>query len=201
MAKKPNISKILNVFGNVLILVSLIFLYLTFAPVIKEEVKYQKREVFHQVPVAKDLTPPNKNFSIVIPKIGAVAPIYANIDPFNEKEYLSILHKGVAQARGTKLPGEEGNVYLFAHSTDAFYNVGRYNAVFYLLGKLKKGDEIQIFYKGREIKYSVSEVKVVSADSVKYLGTIGGGKTLTLQTCYPPGTTIERLIVVANQVE
>lgn len=194
-------TKILNIFGNVLILISLIFLYLTFAPALKEEVTYQTREIFHQTPSVKDLTPPSKDFSIVIPKIGAVSPVFANVNPFDESKYLPILYKGVAQASGTKLPGENGNVYLFAHSTDAFYDVGRYNAVFYLLGKLEKGDEIQVYYKGKEFKYSVDEVKVVPADSIKYLGNVGQGKTLTLQTCYPPGTTLKRLIVIASQLE
>ena len=32
--------------------------------------------------------------------------------------------------KGTALPNEtNGNVYLFAHSTDSLLNVGRYNAV------------------------------------------------------------------------
>jgi hypothetical protein len=39
---------------------------------------------------------------------------------------------GVAHAKGTVFP-HKGNIYLFAHSTDNWWNVGRYNAVFYLL--------------------------------------------------------------------
>ena len=52
---------------------------------------------------------------------------------FNKNEFLPVLRKGIAHAKGTALPNEtNGNVYLFAHSTDSLLNVGRYNAVFTL---------------------------------------------------------------------
>jgi len=183
--------------SNVLIFFGIAILALIFAPVLKEETVYQARQII-KTPV--DLTPPNKDFSIVIPKIAAIAPVVAGVDATDPKKYLSALRRGVAHAAGTSLPGQNGNVYLFAHSTDAFYNVTTYNAVFYLIGKLNKDDEITIFYKGKEIKYKVYDKKVVSADSSQYFGKIADGKTLTLQTCYPPGTTLERLVVLAKEI-
>jgi sortase A len=194
---KKDLTKKFNFFGDFLILLGILLLVFIFAPVAKEEVTYQTRQILNREP---DLTPPNKEFSIVIPKIAAVSAIIANVDSQNKNAYLSALHRGVAHAKGTSYPGEEGNVYLFAHSTDTFYNVGRYNAVFYLIGKLEINDEIEIFYKGELIKYKVSEKKVVNADQIKYLGKIDDENTLTLQTCYPPGTDWKRLIVVAKEV-
>ena len=187
----------LNLFGNLLILAAGFILFFTFGPALKEEAEYSVRQTLK---IEKDLTPPNTDFSIVIPKIGAVAPVFENTDPFDPRKYLPILLKGVAHAKDTALPGEFGNTYLFAHSTDAFYNVGRYNAVFYLLGKLEKGDKIEVYYKGEKIEYEVAEKKVVGPEAVKYLGKLGEWSTLTLQTCYPPGTTLKRLVVVANQI-
>jgi len=198
MRNKKSLIIILNLAGNILILLSIMFLFFTFGPAASEEVKYQTREVLKKELV--ELEPPNTDFSIVIPKIGAVAPVIANTDPINPENYLSALRRGVAHAAGTAFPGEFGNTYIFAHSTDTFYNVGAYNAVFYLLGKLEEGDEIKVFYQDKEYIYIVQEKKVVSPEAVKYLGDFGG-KTLTLQTCYPPGTTLKRLIVIAEQVE
>ncbi len=198
MRNKKSLIIILNLAGNILIFLSIMFLFFTFGPAVTEEVKYQTREVLKKEPV--ELEPPNTNFSIVIPKIGAVAPVIANTDPINPENYLSALRRGVAHAAGTAFPGEFGNTYIFAHSTDTFYNVGAYNAVFYLLGKLEKGDEIKVFYQDKEYIYIVQEKKVVAPEAIKYLGDFGG-KTLTLQTCYPPGTTLKRLIVIAEQVE
>ncbi len=183
--------------SNVLVFLGIATLALIFAPVLKEETIYRVHQI---VKTQADLTPPNKDFSIVIPKIDAVSPIIANVDTSDPKNYLPALKRGVAHAAGTSLPDEEGNVYLFAHSTDTFYNASYYNAVFYLIGKLNDGDQISIFYKGKEIKYEVYDKKVVSPDSSQYFGKIGDGKTLTLQTCYPPGTTLKRLVVLAREI-
>lgn len=194
--------------GSLLIAVSLLIIAYIFTPVAKQEVKYNLERVgkvkyiVDQEPLntfEKRLDPPNTDFSIVIPKIGATAPIIDNVNPNDETAYLKALRRGVAHATGTAQPGAKGNVYLFAHSTDAFYNVNTYNAVFYLIGKLEKGDEIYVYYQGEKIKYIVDYKKVVSADDVKYLGDLEQDKkTLTLQTCYPPGTTFKRLVIVAD---
>ncbi len=209
MGKNKNIwRKRLDILGSALILAALAILVFTFWPVAKEEAKYSYKQTFNikysvdPQPGTKEkkLTPPNTDFSIVIPKIGAVAPVVAEVDPIDPQNYLAALKKGVAHAKGTAYPGNFGNTYIFAHSTDTFYNVGRYNAVFYLLGKLEKGDEIDIWYKEKRIKYEVTDKKVVDANAVQYLGKQGEWNTLTLQTCYPPGTTLKRLVIVANQV-
>ena len=54
------------------------------------------------------------------------------------------MSEGVAQAKGTAVPGEEGNVFIFSHSGSDFYQADRFNAVFYLLDKLGKGDQIDL---------------------------------------------------------
>jgi sortase A len=198
---KSSYSYYLNLAGEVLIVFSLMILFFTYGPAAKQEIVYQAKQAFAKddKDLEKEITPPNKEFSIVIPKIGASSPVFANVNPFDEKEYLPVLRKGVAHAKWSSLPGRLGNTYLFAHSTDAFYNVGRYNAVFYLLGKLEKGDAIYIYYNGEKYVYRVSDKKVVDAKDVFYLGKSGRSNTLTLQTCYPPGTTLKRLVVVAYQ--
>lgn len=147
----------------------------------------------------KILIPKSADFSIIIPKIGASSKIIENVDPSNEKEYLPALGKGVAHAKGTAFPGLGGNIYLFAHSADTFWNVGRYNAVFYLLKELKPGDEIYIFFMGRRYNYVVNDSRIVESTETQYLqANIGAGEQLILQTCWPPGTTWKRLLVFAK---
>ena len=205
---KPKFLKVLDFTGTVLIFLSVLGIILTFGPATSYEVKYQTKETVNKIleksslksPLPeKEITPVNTDFSIVIPKIEASAAIVDNVDPFNEKEFLIALRRGVAHAKGTSYPGEIGNTYLFAHSTDAFYNVGRYNAVFYLIGKLDSGDQVDIYYKGVKFEYLVYDKMVVSPENVSYLKPIKAGvSTLTLQTCYPPGTTLKRLVVLAQ---
>lgn len=217
---------ILRTLGNFLILSSLFMIGKTFHLPVREEIRYFiEKKMGKKYAVVKEerktaeisrprgllakainfkqtevLIPVDPNFSIVIPKIAANAKILANIDPVDEKTYLEALQKGVAHAAGTAFPGEGGHIFLFAHSTDYFWNVGTYNAVFYLLGKLVKGDEVNVFYKGQRYVYKVIDKKIVDPKQVEYLTRKSNKEFLTLQTCWPPGTTFKRLLVFAVRV-
>jgi len=145
------------------------------------------------------ILPKNAQFSVVIPKIGANSNIIENVDPSNEDEYLRALALGVAHAKGTSFPGLGGTTYLFAHSADNFWNVGTYNAVFYLLNKLEQGDEINIYFQGTRYKYLVDRIEIVDPSQVEFITSQRGqGEELVLQTCYPPGTTWKRTLVFAR---
>lgn len=147
----------------------------------------------------QELVPPDEEFSIVIPKIGASAKVFPNVDPSNEDDFLPKLSEGVAHAQGTVFPGLPGNIYLFAHSTDNFWNAGRYNAIFYLLKDLKEGDEIAVFFKGERHNYFVTQTRVVDSSDVSFITEADtGNEQLILQTCWPPGTTWKRLLVFAR---
>jgi len=146
----------------------------------------------------KVLIPVSSEFSVVVPKIGANEKVFPNVDPNNENEYLQVLKNGIAHAKGTAFPGMNGTTYLFAHSTDNFWNVGRYNAVFYLLNKMEKGDEITLFYNGKRFDYVVRDTKIVDPSDTHFIASnIGQGERVILQTCWPPGTAWKRLLVFA----
>ena len=206
-------KKILSTF---LIISGLMILLFIFGPVLTEELQYRfdraggfryslEADPDFPQPQIRQLVPQDKGFGIVIPKINVNASIFPDVDPNNPKEFLPILRKGVAHAKGSAFPDEEGNVFLFAHSSDSFYNVGRYNAIFYLIGKLEKGDEVDVFYRNKRYEYEVIAKGVVEPLGIKpYLDkTISKDdeNTITLQTCYPPGTTLKRLIVLAKLTE
>jgi sortase A len=146
------------------------------------------------------LVPVSPEFSVVIPKIGANAPIIDNVDTADETAYSAVLKKGVAHALGTAYPGEGGHIFLFAHSTDYWWNVTTYNAVFYLLGKLVVGDEINVFFKGQRYVYHVIGSVIVDPSQVEYITRKTNTEFLTLQTCWPLGTTFKRLLVFATRV-
>lgn len=144
------------------------------------------------------LIPKDTYFSVLIPKIGANAQVFPNVDPTDEGQYLAALKKGVAHAKGSVFPGLPGATYLFAHSTDAWYDVGRYNAVFYLLKDLTVGDQVVIFFKNKRYNYTVTSSKIVPGSDVSELTNAQTGtERVVLQTCWPPGTTLERLLVTA----
>lgn len=192
MKKLP---QILIAFGSLLIISSLLLFFYIFAPVAKVEINYALNK-----PKNLEIKPIDKEFGIVIPKIGANAKIVPQVDPYNANIYQMALTKGVAQARGTAMPSEIGNMFLFSHSSANILEAARYNSVFYLLSKLKKDDEVDIYYKQQKYKYKISEIKLVDAKDVSYLNPKSEVKTLTLMTCWPPGTTYKRLLVIAREV-
>lgn len=149
-------------------------------------------------PNIKVLVPKDPNFSIIVEKIGADAPIVPSVDASNKAAYTAALKRGVAHALGTSFPGEPGVTYLFAHSTDTIFNVPRFNAVFYLLKDLTAGDKIVIFFQGKRYDYVVNQTKITDPTDVSYFTMKTDKQLLVLQTCYPPGTTWKRLLVVAE---
>jgi sortase A len=151
-------------------------------------------------PKEQILIPNDTSFDILIPKLGANAKVFPNVDASDPNQFLPILKQGVAHAKGTVFPGMKGNIYLFAHSTDNFWDVGRYNAVFYLLKDLVPGDDVIIFFQNKRYNYVVTGSKVIDPSDVSYIMNAQNKneETLILQTCWPPGTTWKRWIVFAK---
>ena len=194
----------------------IIAILFTFAPLVKDEVSYNlgldkitlnlsntdKADAQNTSKVQEEAASlgVNSYFSIVIPKIGAKANIVANVDPTNEVEYDKALQEGVAQAKGTYFPGQGKNIFLFAHSTNSPLNVAKYNAVFYLLDKMSAGDQIVIYFADKRYVYKVTETKIVGPTDSSFINDNSNGETLILQTCYPPGTSWNRLLVLAKPV-
>jgi len=214
---------VLRSIGNFLLLFAIFGVLSTFGPALYYEAQYriiQIRGVKFTVssqqtakpsqnnlaqiltgPKEQNLIPFDPSFSIVIPKIGASSQVFPNTDPSNQNEFLPVLAQGVAHAKGTVFPGLPGNIYLFAHSTDNFWDVGRYNAVFYLLKDLAAGDDIVLFFEGKRFNYKVTESAIVDPSEISFLVKSrdkNNPQILILQTCWPPGTTWKRLVVFAK---
>lgn len=176
--------------GNILIAVSLLGFILIYYPVIKELIfpphytQAQKNEI---------------GFSIEIPSLNVFSRVIENVDPFNQKEYIEKLKLGVAQAKGTGLPGENGTVYLFAHSSDVPWRITQYNTAFFKLEFVKNGEKIKIRRNGKEFNYKIYDRKIIWPSEISYL-TKPQGNILILQTCTPIGTSWKRLLIFAKPV-
>lgn len=185
--------------GSIIFGIGLAILVLTFWPIARSEINYQihKTNFSNQ----SELNPISYDFGIIIPKINVNANVIKNVDPFNSKIYQKELAYGIAHAKGSALPNEIGNTYLFSHSSINFYEAVRYNSIFYLLNKLNNGDKIYIFFENQKYEYEVYDKKVVNNNEIDYLKDLDEYlETLTLQTCYPPGTTLKRLIVLSKKI-
>lgn len=187
-------KRIFKQLGNIFILISTgLFIYI-YLPVIKLEIEYQLQKNSLQPQIPKSL-----EFGLVIPSLGINQIVTPNVDPHNPTEYLPVLNHSIAHASTSSLPDQPGNVYLFAHSSDNPLSITRYNTAFYLIDKLKPGDKILLYYQGQQHKYLVTDTQIVKPSRVDLL-TQTNPQTLTLQTCTPVGTSINRLIVTAKQI-
>lgn len=198
------------------------FFTLGAGPIIKDEVWYYVKErlnvktrlangenpgegsVFSKYLTSQPILiePVNRDFSIVIEKIGVNAPIVADVPVSDEEAYNESLKSGIAHAAVSDYPSvEPGNVYLFAHSSLDFWKLGKFATVFNLLRKLEVGDLVHVFYEDEEYIYKVVNKEILSGWNTYPITRPVIEPTLTLQTCNPPGTTINRLVVTANLIE
>lgn len=204
-----------GVFAVGIVAFSMYWLTRVYVPIIVVEVQYQYRHVlstvFHTTSLRGVFIPEfrldmrgmmakSHTNGIYIPKIGIDAEIVYNVDPNDEKAYTEGLKKGIAQASGTSLPDSGGLGYYFAHSSNPEF-VSRYNAIFYLLGKLEKGDEIFVWHQGKRFMYSVTGLFIVDPKNTQFLKDNYAKETVVFQTCWPPGTSLKRMLVFAERVE
>lgn len=138
----------------------------------------------------------NNSLSIQSTDIGA--PVWWNT-PNNFDLIIENLKNGVVHLEGTALPGEIGNVFIAGHSSNYIWSKGSYNGIFSLNNKLVIGDLIQIRYLDNDYIYLVSEKKVVKPTDISVIRS-DERSTLTLSTCWPLGTSLQRYIVIAEQV-
>lgn len=207
-------------FPNLFIIIGLLLVFLSVVPYFRDEVWYllkqskgqvfviggsgQKDSVFARyltsIPISVE--PVDRNFGIVIEKIGVNAPIIADVAVTEESAYKEALKHGIAHAGTSSYPSDQpGNVYLFAHSSLNFWNLGKYAQVFNLLRKLETGDKVHIFYEEKDYVYKVINKEVQKGFNTYALIRPVIEPLLTLQTCDPPGTTLNRLVITAKLIE
>lgn len=138
-----------------------------------------------------------RKFGIVIPSIGVRALVKENVDPYDEKIYMAALNDAVAHAKGTKVPGKDGRIFIFAHSAMNFYRLATQNIEFYLINNLDVGENIIVTYKGEIFFYEVKNKALVQPDDIGYMTDPSDTELLVLMTCWPPGVDTKRLIVTA----
>lgn len=155
----------------------------------------------HPVPVTIPVDPivtmmQAKTNEIYIPKINVSAPVIWNVPENNQ---MPSLENGVAQYSGTALPGQIGNVFIYGHSSNYWWDKGGYNEIFALLDQLQTSDKIYINYENKVYVYVVTAQKVVSPKDTSVLNPTST-PTLSLMTCVPVGTSLNRLVVTASQL-
>lgn len=141
------------------------------------------------LPVPENLPPENTVEpevvvgAIYIPKIAVLQTIYRGVTK-------PTLDKGVGWWPGTAMPGNVGNVVLGGHRVSK-------KKPFRNLDQLQPGDEIFLSSDEGDYVYLVDRVFIVNPSDVWIIDQTNEA-TLTLFACHPPGSTRERIVVVAK---
>lgn len=137
---------------------------------------------------------------IVIPKINVEIPVVYDEPSIAEQAVQNALERGVVHYATTPNPGELGNGVIFGHSANNILNKGKYKFAFVLLRKLELGDTFYLQKDGKRYVYRVFEKKIVPPSEVSVLNNTSKPASFTLITCDPPGTSLNRLVVVGDQI-
>ena len=151
-----------------------------------------------KTPPAKPSATPNpkiQEFGLQIEKLDILVPITKDVNGKDKTAYNDALKEGVAHFKGTSLPGEDGNIFIFGHSSTEIK--GEYSEIFAKLNDLEINDPIVVFYQNAKHKYKVKQKKIVEATDLSVLDK-GSKEILTLMTCWPIGTKDKRLIILAE---
>lgn len=146
---------------------------------------------------------------VVIPKLDLnvplIAPSYeallAGDWPQVEKDIQDALVNGVVHYPGTANPGQAGDFFVTGHSSYYPWSPGNYKTVFARLQELEIGDEYWVYFGGDKYRYRIIEKKEVSPSDVTVLDQPTDRRLATLMTCTPVGTSLRRLIVVAEEID
>ncbi|MFO0705012.1 MAG: class D sortase [Candidatus Andersenbacteria bacterium] len=133
---------------------------------------------------------------LTIAKIGVTAPLVFP-DRNDEQSMLLALQKGIVHYADSALPGSAGSVVLTGHSSQSPWEAGDYKSVFALLEKLQPGDTIALDYQDRHYTYRVSQTKKIDPRDRSILEPQDNAE-LVLITCWPTGTSLRRLVVLAE---
>ncbi len=182
-----------------------------------QELEKEEEKVFHSIQkiatkaqtsdINLDIAIAPYENRIVIPKIGKNIPLLDVKDRPVEwvvelnNIFMEELENGVVRYPGSAKPGEKWNAFVFGHSSNFPWLDGDYKDVFALLHKLDVGDEVIVFYWQRKYTYRMKEKQVIRPGDVDILKRDKWISELTLMTCWPVGTTLNRMILIWELVE
>ncbi len=139
---------------------------------------------------------------LIIPKIAKNIPLLdikqKSVSSWKELEniFMKELEDWVVRYPGSTKPWNDWNTFVFGHSSNYPWIKWDYNDVFANLSKLSYWDEVIVYYWQEKYTYVIREKKVISPWDVSILKRDKNKDELTLMTCWPIWTTLNRLILI-----
>ena len=140
---------------------------------------------------------------LIMPKINVDVPIIWNAIASDQNSLNAAMDNGVAWFNipgASARPGEKGNFALSGHSSNDWLDKGDYKFIFARLEQMQVGDVIYVNYNGTRYTYNITKKVVVKPTDVAALTEPTSKPEITLITCTPLGTALNRLLVFGEQV-
>lgn len=167
--------------------------------------KMKKEQDKEDISLDIEITPYENR--VIIPKIGKNIPLVdiKNRNVGWEEElndiFMKELENGIIRYPGSAKPGEDGTSFIFGHSSNFPWIKWDYNDVFALLDNVEFEDEVIVYYGQEKYVYKIREKRVITPGDVSVLERNKNKSEITLMTCWPIGTTLNRLIVTWELVK
>lgn len=153
----------------------------------------------------------NPAWGISIPSLNIRAPVLLPSmkhwtsrawDLLEQQMQVGLNHGTVAYPHSAG-PGRKGNLIIAGHSSPPTDEAAAssFGHVFAKLPNIDIGEEISVTTASSPITYAVKEKFVVTPDMTSILEQQYDESILKLITCYPVGTTKNRMIILAKKVE
>lgn len=153
-----------------------------------------------EVSINKDYS---KDMYVTIESVGIKdIKISSNVESTDEKVYNKYLKSGVAHFKGTPLPGDGGNSFIYGHSAvESFFSRHKDlpETIFSRLNDIDIGQKVVVKREDNVLEYVVRNKKIVEPEDFTILEPVQNKETVTLMTCWPLGLGTKRLIVVAEK--
>lgn len=148
-------------------------------------------------------------WSISVPTLGIRAPVllpslkYWSSHAWNlmEEQMQVGLNYGTVAYPHSTVPGGMGSLIIAGHSSPPTLSAEKsvYGDVFATLPDIEIGEDVTIASGGNVITYTVEDKIIVKPSEVSILEQQSDESVLKLITCYPVGTTKNRMIIIAKK--
>lgn len=167
--------------------------------------KFKKNRDKTEISLDIEITPYQNR--IIIPKIWKNIPLLdiknRNIKWNNELNniFTKELEKWIIRYPGSAKPWEIWNSFIFWHSSNFPWIKWDYNDVFSLLWELEAWDKVIVYFNQKKYTYLMKEQHIIKPWDVSVLKRNKNKSELTLMTCWPIWTTLNRLIVIWELIQ
>lgn len=122
-------------------------------------------------------------------------------DLLEQQMQVGLNHGAVAYPHSAS-PGTNGSLIVAGHSSppDDKSAASAFGALFAKLPDIEIGEEIEVSVGGEIVRYKVEAKEVVSPKATSILQQQSDESILKLITCYPVGTTRDRMIITAKKI-